>query len=64
MRKNNPRLGVAFMCVDSFWLLTTSVRLCREFRDRCLFYSKNGVTLLMFNRSDLLPRSTLIVPFV
>ena len=27
-------------------------------------YSKNGVTPLMCNLSDLLPRSTLIVPFV
>ena len=29
-----------------------------------LICSKNGVTRLMFNLSDLLPRSTLIVPFV
>ena len=28
--KNDLRVGVAFMCVDSFRLLTTSVRLCRE----------------------------------
>jgi hypothetical protein len=64
VRKNNLRVGVAFACVDSVRLLTTSIRLFVERRDLNFILFKKGVTLLMFNPSDLLPLSTLIVPFV
>ena len=55
---------MAFECVDSFRLLATSVKLLWKVETKILFYSKKGITLLMFNLSDLLPHSTLIVPFV
>ena len=64
VRKKQPPLRSGIACVDSFQLLTTSVRVMWKVETRILFYSKNGVTRLMFNLSDLLPRSTLIVPFV
>ncbi len=54
------------MCVDSFRLLTASIRVMWKVETRFKPYSKKGVTLLIFNLSNLLPRSTstLIVPFV
>jgi hypothetical protein len=64
VRKNNLQVAVAFVCVDSFRLLTTSIRLMWKVETIILFYSKKGVILLMFNLSDLLLHSTLIVPFV
>ena len=64
VRKKTFPSGSVIVCVDSFRLLTTSVRVMWKVETRILFYSKNGVTCLMFNLSDLLPRSTLIVPFV
>ena len=64
VRKKQPPFRSGIACVDSFRLLTTSVRVMWKVETRFLFYSKNGVTRLMFNLSDLLPRSTLIVPFV
>ena len=63
MGKNNLRVGVAFVCVDTFRLLTTSIRLMWKVETK-IFYSRKGGTLLIFNLSDLLPHSTLIVPFV
>ncbi len=56
--------GSGIECVDSFRLLTTSVRFMWKVETEILFDSKTDVTHLMFNLSDLLPHSTLIVPFV
>ena len=63
-REKQPLFGSGMVCVDSFRLLTTSVRVSWKVETRFLFYSKNSMTRLMFNLSDLLLRSTLIVPFV
>ena len=63
VRKKDSPSGSVIACVDSFRLLTTSVRVIWKV-ETMLIYSKNGVTRLMFNLSDLLPRSTLIVSFV
>ena len=56
--------GSVIACVDSFSITKNKRKRYMEGRDYILFYSKNGVTRLMFNLSDLLPRSTLIVSFV
>ena len=64
VKGKQPLFGSCIVCVDSFRLLTTSVRVSWKVETRFLFYPKNGVTRLMFNLSDFLPRSTLIVPYV
>ena len=63
VKKKHPPSGSGIACVDSFRLLTASIRFMWKVETKMLFYSKI-VTLLMFNLSNLLPRSTLIVPFV
>jgi len=66
VRKKTSLSGSVIACVDSFSITNNKRKSYMERRDSILFYSysKNGVTRLMFNLSDLLPRSTLIVPFV
>ena len=56
--------GSDIVCVDSFRLLTASIRVMWKVETRFKPYSKKGVTLLIFNLSNLLPHSTLFVPFV
>ena len=64
-KKINLRWERHVSCVDSFRLLTTSVRVMWKVETRLVkFYSKNGVTSLIFKLFNLLLRSTLIVPFV
>ena len=64
VRKKTSPSGSVIACVDSFSITKNKRKRYMEGRDYILFYSKNGVTRLIFNLSDLLPRSTLIVPFV
>ncbi len=64
VRKKISSCGSVIACVDSFRLLTTSIRFMWKVETKTSSYSKKGVTLLMFNLSNLLLRSTLIVPFV
>ena len=69
--KNQTRVRGTFMYVDSFTITINKRK--SLVRVETIYYvslssyslsSKNGVTLLILIRSDLLPRSTLIVPFV